>query len=107
VTSHTLTSDCTTCHDHYSFDLLTGIDELVTTYRFRRPQYLLNLVNEIGAVEATRQLVAERQLSDGFTDLALLGLLDRSLEASVLNFTGPCPIFDQVVLASARRKLGR
>lgn len=107
MTPHTFSSDCTTCHDQFSFDLMSGIDDLVAHHHFRRPQYALNLVNEIGAVEATRQLVAARQLSDGFTDLALLGLLDRSLESSVLTFVGPCPIFDQAVLASAKRKLGR
>ncbi len=76
-------------------------------HKFRRPQYLLNLMDQVGAVEATRTLVSRTELSDGFTDLALLGLLDRSLEASVLDFIGPCPIFDENVQRSARRKLGR
>jgi hypothetical protein len=91
----------------FESELRAGIDDLINNHKFRRPQYLLNQIDRVGAVEATRKLVSSVEPSHGFTDLATMGLLDRSLESSVLGFTGPCPIFDEGVKRSARRKLGR
>ncbi len=105
--SHTNDSDCPTCCLQFENDLRVGINDLISNNKFRRPQYLLNQMDQLGVVVATRRLVSNVELSDGFADLALLGLLDRSLESSVLGFSGPCPIFDEGVKSSARRKLGK
>ena len=80
---------------------------MITNHKFRRPKYLLKRIDEVGAVGATKRLVSSAELSDGFTDLALMNLLDKSLGVSLVSFAGPCSIFSEEVKAPVRRKLGR
>ena len=61
--SHTSDSECPVCNWLFESDLRSGIEDLMAHHKFRRPQYLLNLMDQVGAVEATRTLVSRTELS--------------------------------------------
>ncbi len=60
------------------------------------PVYFIRMIEELGAIKAVSKLVLDSNVSEGFTKLALVGRLDLSVEAVVLEdrwsslFEGRC-----------------
>lgn len=50
-----------------------------------RATYFLRMVQELGGVQAARQLINQEEVSEGFTRLWEMGRLDLSAEAFVLK----------------------
>ena len=56
-----------------------------------RPQYFLNMVNEFGYYQAAKKIASDKNISDGFTNLALKNRLDLSIESLVVE-----PKYDRI-----------
>ena len=69
-----------------------------------RPVRFQQMLDELGAVDTARQLLASRRFHEGFTKLWELGRLDTSLECVVLNPSFR-PLFSEQELNEARRRL--
>lgn len=63
--------------------MLDGYDQLAKLGY--RATYFLRMVQELGGVQAARQLVTSDSYSEGFTRLWEMGRLDLSVEAFVLK----------------------
>ena len=63
------------------------------------------MVEEQGGLQTAKTLLTSKRIPDGFAQLCLLGRLDISMENLVLQEPWP-PLFTDVELAIARRRLG-
>lgn len=69
-----------------------------------RPQYFLNMVNELGYYQAAKKIASDKGISDGFTKLALKQRLDLSIESLVVD-PKYSRIFTTEEIDNCRRKL--
>ena len=62
------------------------------------------MIDEFGAVEATKRLLATQEIQTGLMRLWELKSLDKSMEALVIQDRF-CPLFTEFEIAEARRRL--
>jgi len=70
------------------------------------PVYFIRMIEELGAIKAVSKLVLDSKVSEGFTKLALVGRLDLSVEAVVLEDRWSS-LFEEDVIQAAKSKLGK
>ena len=70
------------------------------------PSYFLQMLNEYGAVEATRRLVNGEKMPEGFSRLWEMKRLDLTLEAGIHDNPKLHPLFDAQTLAGGWPTLG-
>lgn len=79
-----------------------NINEVID--KIYRPQYFLNMVNELGYYQAAKKIASDKSISDGFTKLALKQRLDLSVESLVVD-----PKYDRIFTSeeidNCKRKL--
>lgn len=88
---------------HFHADMVVGADRLKREIGYNATRFM-QMVGELGGVEAAHQLLRGRGASDGFTTLWEYRRLDMSLEAFVLLpwYRG---LFSEEELATAERRL--
>ncbi|HEX6292887.1 MAG TPA: EVE domain-containing protein, partial [Herpetosiphonaceae bacterium] len=87
----------------FDHELRRTYDESARALSYR-PTYLLNMLNEVGGVEAARRLLAKESVSDGFTTLWERRRLDLAVESIVLK-PEFAPLFSAQELDRARQRL--
>ena len=60
-----------------------NINEVVES--IYRPQSFINMVDKYGYYQAAKKIASDREVSDGFTKLALKQRLDLSIESLIVN----------------------
>jgi hypothetical protein len=65
----------------------------------------LRMLNDHGGLQTAKSLINARKPSDGYTALYLLGRLDLTVEALVLEDAGWHPLFSNDELQLARKRL--
>lgn len=75
---------------HASAELEAFVDETITVSRERgyHPTIFIDMRARLGTIQAITKLVESWDIQSGFKRLALLGLLDHTIEAAVLRFPG-------------------
>ena len=69
------------------------------------PGYFLRMLEQYGAVEATRRLINSNKWPEGFTRLFEMGRLDLTLEAGIYDNPKFRTLFDEKTLAACEARL--